>query len=1067
VRLARFLVVVGLLAALPLVGPSPAGAVTLTARGSLNQVQVWGATSGATLELLDSSNAVVATGVADAQGASIFGVAPEMSDDVPAGTGYTVRQGVDVSDPVDVFTFDYDSPVHPDQSFYDAQVLPVPAYPSSVTTTPAQDDGFGYVTTRDGTQLSVNVLAPVSLPATSPPWPTVINYSGYTPSAPGDGDPVTLLLRAAGFAVVGVNMRGTGCSGGAYSYFDRLQALDGYDVVEAVAAQPWVRQALTGVTGFDSGPDVGMVGISFPGISQLFVGRTNPPSLAAISPLSVLADSYRSTLYPGGILNNGFATGWVNDRENQSEPAGQQWAANRINGVDNPPDATCAANQRLKLQAPPLVSRFTQDLLYAPDPADDLAPEQWVDDIDVPTFIAGAFQDEQTGGRWATMLDDFDPAVLKRAILFNGTHADALTPDVVRDLLEFLDLYVARRAPQLKANLRNGAPEQFAGVFGAPYAFPPWRGITSGYRTQAEYDALPNVVVKWERGAADSPNCVVDVGGDDFAETREACDEPVPNDEGSGAPFARFETTATAWPIPGTTADEWFLQPDGALAEVAPAVPDDESRAWSSWTYDNSRDEVGMFTGGSEDIWSKDAAYDWDQPGEATSLRYVTPELTGTRTYAGSGSVDLWLRSTAADVDLEVTLTEVRPDGSETYLQSGWLRASHRAEEPGSTPLAPRHTHVDPQDLPAGEFVPVRVELFPFTAVVRAESRLAVTIAAPGGNRPFWHFDSLDAPGAVNDIGHSVGRPSHLNLPEVSITVPAEAATRPACGDLRAEPCRTVADSTRPTGVVATIDAGDTAADLDRGIDVTWTAPEVGTPSANHVVGLPGEVEYADDDTDPEHRIAIPVGSPPSTGRAFAVRGDGQTSDASLEVIPAHPFTDVARDAWNIDAVDWVAAWHLADGFPDGTFRNGASVTRAQFVSWLWTMFGRPSGSAPHGFRDVRPNAWMSDALSWAKAEGIVGGLPGNRFAPARAINRAQVAQWLWVASGRPDGAPANGFVDVPVNAWYGPAVDWAKDAGVVAGFAGNRFRPTARATRGQAANWFLATATWRNSSVN
>ena len=45
------------------------------------------------------------------------------------------------------------------------------------------------------------------------------------------------------------------------------------------------------------------------------------------------------------------------------------------------------------------------------------------------------------------MLDDFDPAVLKRAILFNGTHADALGPDVLRDLLEFLDLYVARRGP--------------------------------------------------------------------------------------------------------------------------------------------------------------------------------------------------------------------------------------------------------------------------------------------------------------------------------------------------------------------------------------------------------------------------------------------------------------------------------------------------------------------------------------------------------------------------------------------------------------------------------------------
>ncbi len=52
---------------------------------------------------------------------------------------------------------------------------------------------------------------------------------------------------------------------------------------------------------------VGMVGVSYPGISQLFVAATQPPSLAAITPLSVIDDSYRGVLYPGGILNTGFA----------------------------------------------------------------------------------------------------------------------------------------------------------------------------------------------------------------------------------------------------------------------------------------------------------------------------------------------------------------------------------------------------------------------------------------------------------------------------------------------------------------------------------------------------------------------------------------------------------------------------------------------------------------------------------------------------------------------------------------------------------------------------------------
>ena len=44
----------------------------------------------------------------------------------------------------------------------------------------------------------------------------------------------------------------------------------------------------------------------------------------------------------------------------------------------------------------------------------------------------------------------------------------------------------------------------------------------------------------------------------------------------------------------------------------------------------------------------------------------------------GTGSVDLWLRSSATDTDLQVTLSEIRPDGLEYYVQNGWLRASHR-----------------------------------------------------------------------------------------------------------------------------------------------------------------------------------------------------------------------------------------------------------------------------------------------------------------------------------------------------------------------------------------------------
>ena len=66
-----------------------------------------------------------------------------------------------------------------------------------------------------------------------------------------------------GFTVVDVNMRGTGCSGGAFDFFEPLQSLDGYDVIETIARQPWVAHH-----------KVGMMGISYGGISQLFTAQT-------------------------------------------------------------------------------------------------------------------------------------------------------------------------------------------------------------------------------------------------------------------------------------------------------------------------------------------------------------------------------------------------------------------------------------------------------------------------------------------------------------------------------------------------------------------------------------------------------------------------------------------------------------------------------------------------------------------------------------------------------------------------------------------------------------------------
>jgi putative CocE/NonD family hydrolase len=202
--------------------------------------------------------------------------------------------------------------------------------------------GLNYVTMRDGIELAMTVRLPSGMTLEDGPFPTVIEYSGYQVAAPGDlfaaavaavsaggglaslSDPMlpatstavgSIIAPLLGYVAVSVQMRGSGCSGGDFQLFDVPTTFDAHDAIEVVAAQPWVK-----------GGKVGLVGISFSGISQLFAGGTRPPHLAAITPLSVTDHIYSGTGFPGGIFNDGFAASWLNERQDNARPAPEEGA---------------------------------------------------------------------------------------------------------------------------------------------------------------------------------------------------------------------------------------------------------------------------------------------------------------------------------------------------------------------------------------------------------------------------------------------------------------------------------------------------------------------------------------------------------------------------------------------------------------------------------------------------------------------------------------------------------------------------------------------------------------------
>lgn len=724
---------------------SAAQANAFEARGSVGQVYVTEAAPGTKLKLLDKKNKRVAKDTANELGGLVFrGVKP--------GDGYKVKGAGQTSEALTVLT---DRGAPPDTSIYN-QTVP--------------NSGYGYLSTRDGTKLAYTVhpptdvssILPIPLPSIGTPGqtPTLIEYSGYGTADPeGPESGISVIANLLGFTVVDVNIRGTGCSGGSFDFFEPLQGLDGYDVIETIARQPWVANG-----------KVGMMGISYGGISQLFTAQYQPPSLAAITPISVL-DSAQTTLYPGGVLNTGFAVEWAKDRVHDALPAGpdsgQPWAYKRIQEGDQ----ICAENQDLHPEAVNLLKKIKENKFYVPKVADPLAPATFVDKINVPTFMACQWQDEQTGGHCPTMASRLTGTDKKWVTFTNGTHIDSLDPETFNKWLDFLYLYVAKAPPAVPGLVAHvAAPllfDEAMGVQGVTLPPDPVQQQATYEGALAEFESQKPIRILYDNGAGAGP----------------------------GIPQPGYERSYDSFPIPGTEARSWYLGTDGKLADSRTSGKQADGFRWNAKAVPPTN-FTGDTGGGTNGLWTNTPAYNWVQRPEGTAVSYVSDPLEADTTVAGAGFVKVWVRSSKKKVDLQATVTEIRPDNKESFVQSGWVRGNGRKlDKKKSTPLEPVLSlrKKDAEPLPRNKFVPVTIPLYYQGHGYRQGSRIRVTISAPGGDQPVWAFAKTKGPANVA-IGYGKKHPSKLTLPVIpDAGIPTDL---PPCPGLRGEPCRDYAPLT-------------------------------------------------------------------------------------------------------------------------------------------------------------------------------------------------------------------------------------------------------------------------------
>ena len=133
-------------------------------------------------------------------------------------------------------------------------------------------------------------------------------------------------------------------------------------------------------------------------------------------------------------------------------------------------------------------------------------------------------------------------------------------------------------------------------------------------------------------------------------------------------------------------------------------------------------------------------------------------------------------------------------------------------------------------------------------------------------------------------------------------------------------------------------------------------------------------------------------------------------------------------------------------------FKPTNDCTRAQMVTFLWRLAGSPAPKdATCKFGDVKKGAYYYKAVIWAVENGITTGVSKDKFNPSGVCTRAQTVTFLWRMAGKPSvGSAKNPFSDVKAKDYFYNAVIWASSKKIVAGYKDGTFKPSEKCLRRQ-----------------
>jgi putative CocE/NonD family hydrolase len=540
-----------------------------------------------------------------------------------------------------------------------------------------------YLPMRDGVKIAVDLCLPKDLPAESK-IPAILIMARYwrsfatrTPDQPGKvpmgpRDPIADYLINHGYAVVQVDVRGTGASFGTWEYVtSSTEMADMAEIAAWAARQPWCDGS------------IGAVGISYEGSTAELLAAGGEPSVRAIIPQETEFDLYTDIVFPGGIRNESFIDTWnhTNHQLDQNKvPKEWGWSARLfVTGVrpvdgDDKKQILQAAIEEHKQN--PDVHAAVQGITYR----DDLFGSTGAT-LDEMSFFSHQDATEQSGAAifsWGSWLDgNTANAVLHRFINLNNTQIAV----------------IGAWSHNMKT---HASPYQDPKAKPVPSLHGQWREVLSFF----DHHLLDQKDSRFEEKVL----YYYTLGAEKWQKTN-------------------------VWPPEDTDAQRWYFAEDSRLTanELDQEIGEDRYKVdpeATTGTHNRWHTPDGLTP-----VIYKDRAR-----ADQRLLTYTSDPLSEDIEITGHPMVTLHVISTADDGAFYVYLEEVDTQGKVTYLTEGQLRAIHRKVSASSPPyrsFGPFHSFQkkDASPLVPGEVAEISFALMPVSVQIKKGHRLRVAIA--------------------------------------------------------------------------------------------------------------------------------------------------------------------------------------------------------------------------------------------------------------------------------------------------------------------------------------------------